>query len=248
MRFKDLRSSHLEGCIQDANVGQSTKQRMKSLYNLLFKYALKHDIVDKNYAALCNSVKSGEATIIRIPFTTEEISLLSNNIDFPFVDMILIGIYTGWRPQELAKIKLEDINDNYITGGLKTDAGKNRKVPIHPAIRHLVNNRIKDALTLKSDYLFNDTASKYDINLTYDKYRRRFEKIMKNFNLQHRPHDTRHTFITLGKEHDMNEYILKLIAGHAINDITEQVYTHRTLEQLQTEINKIPDYIIKPPE
>jgi len=248
MRFKDLRPSHLEGCIRNAVVGQSTKQRMKSLYNLLFKYALKHDIVDKDYAALCDSVKRGEPTIIRVPFSVEEIALLCDNIDFPFVDMVLIGIYTGWRPQELAKLKLKDIDDNYITGGLKTDAGRNRKVPIHPAIRHLIDNRIKEAVSLNSDYLFNDTISKNDIRLTYDKYRRRFEKVMTSFNLQHRPHDTRHTFITLGKEHDMNEYILKLIVGHAIRDITENVYTHRTLEQLQTEINKIPDYLKKPPE
>lgn len=248
MRFKDLRPNHLEGCIQDAKVGQSTKQRMKSLYNLLFKYALKHDIVDKDYAALCNSVKRGEATIVRIPFSTEEITLLRDNISFPFVDMLLTGIYTGFRPQELTMIKLEDIRDNCIIGGLKTDAGKNRAIPIHPAIKHLINNRIKDALSLNSEYLFNDTASKDYIWLSYDKYRRRFEKIMKHFNLEHKPHDTRHTFITLGKENDMDEYILKLIAGHAINDITEHVYTHRTFEQLQSEINKIPDYINKAPE
>ena len=33
--------------------------------------------------------------------------------------------------------------------------------------------------------------------------------------------------------------ILKLIVGHAIEDITEKVYTHRTIEQLKSEIEKI---------
>ena len=37
----------------------------------------------------------------------------------------------------------------------------------------------------------------------------------------------------------MDEYILKLIIGHSITDITEKTYTHRTMEQLQKEINKI---------
>lgn len=37
----------------------------------------------------------------------------------------------------------------------------------------------------------------------------------------------------------MNEYILKLIVGHAIEDTTEKVYTHRTIEQLREEIEKI---------
>lgn len=34
----------------------------------------------------------------------------------------------------------------------------------------------------------------------------------------------------------MDEYILKLITGHKINDVTEHVYTHRELEELQQEI------------
>lgn len=37
----------------------------------------------------------------------------------------------------------------------------------------------------------------------------------------------------------MNEYILKLIVGHQIEDITEKVYTHRTMQQLREEISKI---------
>lgn len=57
--------------------------------------------------------------------------------------------------------------------------------------------------------------------------------------MDHKPHDTRHTFITKAKEVDMNEYILKMIVGHEIRDITEKVYTHRTLEDLKNEMKKI---------
>ena len=62
---------------------------------------------------------------------------------------------------------------------------------------------------------------------------------MKRFKMQHTPHDTRHTFITKAKESGVDEYILKLIVGHAIDDITEKVYTHRTLDELKQEIEKI---------
>lgn len=57
-----------------------------------------------------------------------------------FVDWILIQCYMGWRPQELAKLRIDDVNlsEQYITGGMKTDAGKNRVVPIHPRIKSLV--------------------------------------------------------------------------------------------------------------
>lgn len=57
--------------------------------------------------------------------------------------------------------------------------------------------------------------------------------------MTHKPHDTRHSFITMAKSADMNEYILKLIVGHAVEDITENTYTHRTIEDLHQEIQKI---------
>ena len=126
--------------IHDAKVGDSTKQRMKSMYNLMYKYCLKYDIVEKDYAALCESVKRGKPKIVRIPFSSEEIQTLWDNVSFPFVDMVLIGIYSGWRPQELAILKVADIDLEARTmfGGLKTDAGRNRVVPIHSAIYDLV--------------------------------------------------------------------------------------------------------------
>ena len=67
----------------------------------------------------------------------------------------------------------------------------------------------------------------------------RFNKIMKRLNMTHKPHDTRHSFITLAKTAGVNEYILKLIVGHAVEDITEKIYTHRSIEDLHREIQKI---------
>ena len=241
MRMRDIRANHLEGCINDADVGGSTKQRMKSLYNLMYKYCLKYEIVDKDYAALCDGVKRGKPQIVRKPYTDTELQKLWDNVSFPFVAMVLIGIYSGWRPQELAVLQVEDVDlDNWTYyGGLKTDAGRNRCVPIHPAVRDLVESNYKKALELGSAYLFNDENGQQGTHLTYDKYRGRFNKINKKLGMSHRPHDTRHTFITKAKEAGVNEYVLKLIVGHAIEDVTEKVYTHRTMEQLQEEIQKI---------
>lgn len=241
MRMKDIRANHLEETIKHANVGGSTKQRMKSLYNMMYKYAMKYEIADKDYAALCDAVKRGKPTIVRIPYNGAELATLWENIAFPFVDMVLIGCYSGWRPQELAILKLEDISldDWTYYGGLKTDAGRNRCVPIHPKVRQLVTDNYNKAIELGSAYLFNDENRQQGTYLTYDKYRGRFEKINKKLGMSHRPHDTRHTFITMAKEADVNEYVLKLMVGHAIEDVTEKVYTHRTMEQLQNEISKI---------
>lgn len=245
MRMKDIKVSHLEGTILNAQVGDSTKSRIKSLFNMMYKYAVAHDIVEKDYASVMfsngNPIKRSRTKEV-IPFSQEEIFLLWDNLDnIAFADMILIGIYSGWRPQELAILKVADIDleAGTMLGGLKTDAGKNRIVPIHPLIKPLIENRIQEATDMQSEFLFNDANGQQGTYMTYDKYRKRFEKVMKYLKLTHRPHETRHTFITKAKACDVDEYILKLIVGHTIDDITEKVYTHRTIDQLRAEMEKI---------
>ena len=241
MRMRDIRVNHLEQTIKDAKVGDSTKGRIKSIFNLMYRYAMKHEIVDKDYSALCDGVKRAKPQIVRIPFSDDEIAALWEHIEFPFADMVLIGIYSGWRPQELAVLKIADINldANTYVGGLKTDAGKNRIVPIHPIVRDLVKKNCDKATALGSEYLFNDEDGQHGTHLTYDKYRGRWKKVMKRLNLDHKPHDTRHTFITKAKVAGVDEYLLKMMVGHAINDITEKTYTHRTIEELHHEMQKI---------
>lgn len=243
MRMRDIRVNHLEQTINDAKVGDSTKARMKSLFNLMYRYAMKHEIVDKDYAALCDSVRKPKPTIERIPFSQEEIKALWDNIGFPFADMVLIGIYSGWRPQELAILKVTnvDLEARTFTGGLKTEAGIDRVVPIHPLIYSLVEQNYNKALAMGSEHLFNDENGQQGTYLTYDKYRGRFKNVMKRLNQEHKPHDTRHTFITKGKYYQMDDYILKMIVGHAINDVTEKTYTHRVIEELHREIQKIEE-------
>lgn len=46
-------------------------------------------------------------------------------------------------------------------------------------------------------------------------------------------------FVTMAKKYGVDEYAIKYIVGHVINDITEKVYTKREIEWLKTEIEKI---------
>lgn len=233
VRFKDIRVWDLEQVIKSANVGNATKVRIKCLFNKLYKYAIKHELVSKNESLYCD-VPSARRQINREPFSKEEILCLWENLDVPFVDMILVGIYTGFRPSELTLLKKSDIDlkENFICGGMKTAAGRKREVPIHSEILPVIKKKL-----IESDiFLFEkDNAC----GLNYYEYRNRFNKIMKVLGMSHYPHDTRHTFVTLAKEFDANEYVLKRVVGHVIPDITEGVYTHRKREVLQKEIDKI---------
>jgi integrase len=264
MRAKDVRARHLKGCMEEGfrietkgkNKGEKifasagTKSRMKSMFNLMFDYAVEYEIVDKNYARtfeVSGDVlkEREEAKIDHITFKSEEMDKLWRNVEnLPYTDIILIQCYSGWRPQELGLIKLTDVDlENWtFKGGMKTTAGKDRLVPIHSKIQHLVESRYREAVEMNSDYLFNCTdAMKSGKFFSYDKYRVRFTKIMTALELdqRHRPHDPRKTFITLAKESDVNEHVIKLLVGHSDKDITESTYTERSVANLRKEIEKI---------
>lgn len=127
---------------------------------------------------------------------------------------------------------------------MKTEAGTNRMVPVHPKIQPLVKKFYDEAISLNSKYLINCTDThthRSSYKLTYDKYSHRVEKIVAELKLnpEHRAHDGRVTFVTMCKNSDVDEYAIKYMAGHAITDITEKVYTKRAPHWLHDEILKI---------
>lgn len=261
MRAKDLRARHIKGCMDDGvaiikgaekNPSAGMKSRIKSMFNLMLDYALEYEIIDRNYARTFNVSddiieERNKARRGHIPFSDEEMKSLWDNVDsIKYVDVVLIQCYSGWRPQELGLIKLENVDlENWtFIGGMKTKAGINRMVPIHSKIRSLVERKYKEAQELGSEYLINCNESpnrKSSFRFTYDKYRTRFEKIVSvlNLNDQHRSHDGRMHFVTAAKKYSVDEYAIKYIIGHAISDITEKVYTNREIDWLKEEIEKI---------
>ena len=245
MRATDLRARHIKGCI-DIAPSTSLKGRIKSVFNLMLDYALEYEIVDKNYARTFTLANDNPDVNGHIIFTDKEMDKIWENVHLPYADLIIIQCYSGWRPQELGLIKVEDVDIINWTfrGGMKTEAGKNRIVPIHSKIRPLVKARYDEAISLNSEYLFNctDTAThRSNLKLTYDKYRHRFDKIRDQLELnsEHRAHDGRKHFITLCKKYNVDEYAIKYMVGHTISDITEKVYTDRSIDWLKSEIEKI---------
>ena len=230
-----------------------TKMSIKFLFNHIFAYALEARIIDRNYAREFIVDKKVEKEIeenrkIKIPFNEEQMDKLWKSIEFvPFADIIIYGCYSGWRPTEITELKLEnvDLENGFIKGGKKKEWAMNRLVPIHPLVRHIVEKYYNEAVSVGSKYLFNDVTKKTGIGLSYDQYLSRFNKVIETlgFGTEITPHYTRHTFISKAKSKEvkMDEYILKRIVGHKINDITEYVYTHRDLEDLKEEMLKIKE-------
>ena len=180
-------------------------------------------------------------------FTDDEIKKLWSHVDdVAFDDVLLIQCYSGWRPQELGLLELSnvDLKNGSFIGGMKTESGTNRLVPIHSKIKHLVERRYKEAEELGSNFLFNyvePNIQNKNISLTYTRYKSVVYRIRDDLqlNLNHRAHDGRNHFVTMAKKFCVDEYAIKYIVGHAIKNITEKAYTDRDFSWLQTEIEKI---------
>lgn len=253
MPFNTVRARHLKGVLTDGyrmNKGKkvlpsaASKARIKSLFNLLFDYAVEYELTDKNYARtfdisqdIVDEVEANHKG--HLAFTADEMKTMWENINVPWVDLVLIQCYTGWRPQEIGLILRDDLDlENWtMIGGMKTDAGKDRIVPVHPRIRDLVMKYHDESAKCGSKYLFPCDGQK----LTYEKYQGRFNKVIEALRLNpaHRPHDGRKQFVTAAKDAGMDEYAIKYIVGHKISDVTEKVYTQREVEWLMSEIKKI---------
>lgn len=236
IRCREVRVGHIKACM-DTCPSDNTKNRIKSMFNLMFDYALEFGIVDKNYARDFK-VERVEPESQHRSFTEEEMKKLWSDSSRPLVNIILLQCYMGWRPQELCLIKLDDVDleNMIITGGMKTAAGKNRVVPICKKAQPIVKKLYNLAKILNCTHLVCDNNG--DV-LTYDMYYKKFIALMKEYNFKHRPHDPRKQFVTMCKAAGVDEYAIKYLVGHKISDLTEKTYTDRDLVTwLREEIEK----------
>ena len=235
-RMKDIRTFELQNFINSlSHLSTGSLKLVKSFIRMLFKDAMEMDIISKDYSEYIKLPKY-KKVIERKIFTEEEIALLWDNIKvLEYADTILILIYTGMRINELLKLEKKNGNlENYtITGGSKTDAGKNRIIPIHPKILPLIIKRMEN----ETDYLI---PNKKETNYyEYNNFRQNeFVKIMEQLGMEHTIHDTRHTFATMISDVSDNENAITGIIGHTNINMTKK-YTHTNIEKMRKEMEKI---------
>ena len=234
-KIKDIKLIELQSFInilKDSGLSTGTLKQVKSLLNMVFTYALKNEYINKNMIEFLDIGKH-KKVLERKVFSNEEIKILWDNAGQRDIDIILILIYTGLRVNELLTLENTKINIEcrYIRAGSKTEAGKDRLIPISYKILPLITRYIK----LNNKYLFQTKAGNF---LMYNNYRQNFKKIIKKIGLQeHTIHDTRHTFATLLSNADANKTAIKNIIGHSDYGITEKIYTHKDIEELKKAID-----------
>ena len=239
MPFTDIRKRHMQGEIDNCDKGYSTKKNIRTLLNKLAKYAIDHEIMSVNYAALTELPPKTDSRI-HTPFTPQDLDVLWQHCNSDLgAKIALILSYTGLRPTELLKITTDNVNleERYMRGGMKTSAGKNRLIPIADKIYALITSLYNP----DNKYLILSPVDNSPI-LTYDRLRYQIwqpSKALAALPHRHLPHDGRHTCATMLDDANVNKKIIQLILGHRSQDITYRVYTHKTIEQLKDAINQI---------
>ncbi len=238
--FSELRSDHFQDIINEAKnvekVSESTLIKMKSFVYTLCEYAYQNSIIPKNFSSL---VKIGKVeTNEREPFNDFEVEIVKKNIDIiPWADTILVLCYTGMRPTEmltLTKFNV-DMENKVIVGGIKTDAGKNRPVPIHPLIYPIFVRWYNK----NGDTIFCNEKGKF---LSARAYReKRYASAIEAMGIRPLdPYSCRHTFATMMNRVNAPSANIQKLIGHVVgSDTTDKVYTHPEIEDLRKTIEML---------
>ena len=222
--YKSIKAYQMQEMIDDCGYGYSTQGAIKNLFGKLDLYSLELDIITKKNSDLIHTAPTPTST--KKPFTKDEIDLVWNHGNEPFVDTVLILLYSGLRINELLSLETEKVNiyEKWFQGGLKTKAGKDRIVPIHSLIFDIIKKRAEEG----NKYLISIRGKQMKQNQYYYFW----YSFMESLGLKHTPHECRHTFRTLLDSAGANKVCIDLMMGHKSNGVGERIYTHKTIEEL----------------
>ena len=229
LKLADIAPIQLQRVLDDCDKSYATKSKIKQLFNQIYNFA-KFTGINIENASQYVKLKGKQENAGK-PFTSEEIAQLWNTVEDPNSQDYLILIYTGLRINELLAITLDQIDleqQCIFIDGSKTEAGKNRIIPLHRDIFELVSLRKEN----NRKRLVESPRG----TVPYITFNKRFKK---RYGDSHRIHDTRHTTASLMASAKIEVYIRKAILGHSDRDITTGLYTHLPASDLVEEINKI---------
>lgn len=238
--FKDIRLVDLQFVIDNCGKNYPTMKKIKGLFNQLYAYAMKNDICNKDYSTYVDVAKYSDKNPDKRDhnrISRQELDRLWEMKDDPYYQIVLMLIYNGCRISEFLNLKKSDIHldEQYFDViASKTDNGL-RKVPIAdkvlPFYKAWYDSSDGEYLVHKPD------GGHFTYDNYYDSY---WQPLFEQLNMDHKPHDTRHTCISMLADAHVDPTMIKKIVGHAgAMSLTERVYTHPDIEALVDAINQI---------
>lgn len=244
LKFREITLDDLQNVIDTCGKNYPTLKKIKTLFNQMYKYALKYEYCTKDYSihVELDAYKDRNPNKYdRTIFSKEDMNNLWLNKHNPYIQMILILIYTGLRVTTLLDLKKIDIClESKVLHVIKDKTECSiRGVPIANEIIPLIEEWMERS---PIEYLCcTEEGEHFKYRNYYDSY---FKKTLEDFGITpHKPHDCRHTTATLLNNANVPLLNQKLILGHEVKDITQNVYTHVSFDTLLKDINKIHNYI-----
>ena len=217
MQISDIEIDDLQECIDECPHGKRTKQNMKALCGLVYKYGIPRELVPSKLNLAEYLKVDGDAAARRSSFNDVQIEKIRKACGVvPQAEVIYCMIYLGFRPSEFLALTPADLYEKegtmYLVGGAKTDAGKNRTVPVSSKIRPFIESVLKENpkdLKVFTNTVFYPTLEKIGIEnpiveISGGKTRHKYT-----------PHSCRHTFATLMKRVDGADKDKQELIGHA---------------------------------
>lgn len=238
--FKEIRLADLQLVVDTCGKNFPTLKKLKGLFSQLYEYAMKNDICNKDYSEYVDILQYKEKNPDKRDhnkFAREEVDRLWELSDQPFYQIILMLIYNGCRISEFLDLKKENINleqQYFDVIASKTENGI-RRVPIADKVLPFYKAWYESS---DCEYLLHTPQNQhFDYRNYYDSY---WTPLMESIGFDHKPHDTRHTCVSMLVEAKVDQTTIKKIVGHSgAMTLTEKVYTHLDVEALVEAINKI---------
>ena len=239
MQMRKILRSDYQACIialEMQGKSKSTCNKLRVLLGQLGRWAMDEGITLTNPAEDLNTVAKQKST--REIFTEEDIKAIKKST-LHAADIALILISCGCRPGELFNVPLVNCREDHFIGGSKTEAGKNRVIPIGPdgikAYQKIRRKAIKDGGSLLIDGY--EGQNKTAPNFTKREWRDLMEEIDRKGMI---PYSCRHTFITRAIRSGMELPVLEAIVGHVDRETTK-IYTHLHADDLVEAVQAIKE-------
>lgn len=242
--FVDLVTEDWQGCVDDCTAGKRTRENMKALGTQLYKYAAEQNLTDKNFAQYIYIGKLDQVS--RHAFERDEMAKIADGArrGVPYASYILCSCFLGFRPLGFFGLRKEDYDPDTrtLTGGVKTDAGRRRVVPVSPIIQPYIDQLLKS----DSDFIF---PNRHGEQMTPANFRNEyFYQCLENLGIQKRPepfetpkytpYSCRHTFFTMLGRVDGEDKIKAELGGHTSYEMSKH-YQHPDLEDKRTIIDAL---------
>ena len=235
--FRKLRTSDFQAVItamEEKGLSKSSCEKVVQLFGQLSKWAMREEITHTNYAQFVTIVAKQKTT--KQPFTSEQIEAIRTS-GHPAAQIAMILLGTGCRPNELFSVPTENCYENYFISGSKTEAGRNRVIPVSPIGFDAYSKLRESAVSSGAKHLIDA----YGGNHKYVNYAKRdWKELMNAVGIEGMtPYNCRHTFTTLAVQSNVKPEILQKILGHADYSTTVEVYTHLDADEVIREAQRV---------